>query len=117
MNVTLFEIVIQVLQLAAIAAALLKVSTTMTTQFDKLNAQLDAAIAASNETNAANAKLIGIANEIKVRLDAAMVSGSGMAPAEVQTLLDKMADMTVAATAAKTATDAALAAAPPAPVV
>lgn len=112
------EITVQVPQLAALTAALLKASTTMTTQFDTLTAQLDAAIAASNETNAANAKLIGITNEIKARLDAALAAGSGMAPAEVQTLLDKMAEMTVADTAAKAATDAAVAAdAPPPPVV
>lgn len=102
------EITLQIPQLAVLAAAILKASTTMTQQFETLTAQLDAAIAASVETNAANAKLISLTNDIKVRLDVALTAGTGMSSAELQTLLDKIAEMTVADNAAKVATDAAV---------
>lgn len=114
MNFSL-EITLQIPQLAALTAALLKASTTVTQQFDTLTAQLDAAIAASAETNAANAKLIGVTNEIKSRLDAVLAAGTGMSSVEVQTLLDKMAEMTLADNAAKAATDATVTADTPAP--
>ena len=102
--------------LVTIVSPILKALTTMTTQFDTLSADIAAATTSSNAAAASNLVLIGLANDLKALVTAAVAKGTGMTDAEVQILRDKLSEMTVADDAAKVATDAAVAADAPAPV-